>query len=249
MWVDVSRSHQSRQTTGVERVTAEYSKHLLAMSEAELGYIVKLTSTTVWGAQRKVNWPALGVPNPFSGQRNRVLFSKGDIYFGLDLTLAPLGLNVKEAQSLRQRGVVVIQMVYDVLPISYPDSFPSHKNIVFEEWLRFLAECDALLFISRATQTKCVQAIRDRGLRVPDRSMVVPLGSFLSREPNSGLAVAKDNSLPEHGLNFLAVGTLEPRKGYEQLVLAFEELWAAGHDVNLTIVGKAGWKTKQLERK
>lgn len=248
MWVDVSRSHRSTQTTGVERVTAGYSKHLLGISEAELGYTVKLTSISAGGALREVNWPALGASSPFSGQRNRVLFSKGDIYFGLDLSLAPLGLNVNEARTLRQKGVTVIQMVYDMFPISYPDSFPLYKNLVFEEWLRFLAECDALIFISRATQTQCEQAMRGRGLRVPKKSMVVALSSFLSREPSTGLESVTENFLPEHGLNFLAVGTMEPRKGYEQLILAFEELWAAGHEINLTIVGKAGWKTKQLER-
>src|SRR5690606_1150894 len=40
---------------------------------------------------------------------------------------------------------------------------------------------------------------------------------------------------------FLAVGTVEPRKGYGQLLGAFEQLWAAGVDVTLVIVGKRGW--------
>jgi glycosyltransferase involved in cell wall biosynthesis len=38
------------------------------------------------------------------------------------------------------------------------------------------------------------------------------------------------------------VGTIEPRKGHLQAIDAFEQLWAAGVDVNLVIVGREGWK-------
>lgn len=42
-------------------------------------------------------------------------------------------------------------------------------------------------------------------------------------------------------LSFLMVGTLEPRKGHLQVLGAFEQLWAAGEEINLVIVGKQGW--------
>jgi glycosyltransferase involved in cell wall biosynthesis len=38
------------------------------------------------------------------------------------------------------------------------------------------------------------------------------------------------------------VGTLEPRKGYLQAIEAFTQLWENGVDVNLVIVGRAGWQ-------
>ena len=41
---------------------------------------------------------------------------------------------------------------------------------------------------------------------------------------------------------FLMVGTIEPRKGYLQVVQAFSTLWGQGSDVNLVIVGNEGWK-------
>ena len=45
------------------------------------------------------------------------------------------------------------------------------------------------------------------------------------------------------------VGTLEPRKGHEQILEAFEVLWAKGADANLIIVGKVGWNTDSLVKK
>jgi glycosyltransferase involved in cell wall biosynthesis len=46
--------------------------------------------------------------------------------------------------------------------------------------------------------------------------------------------------------SILLVGTVEPRKGHAQSLRAVELLWAAGHDVNLVIVGKEGWRVEAL---
>lgn len=40
---------------------------------------------------------------------------------------------------------------------------------------------------------------------------------------------------------FLMVGTVEPRKGHAQVLEAFSELWRAGVDEKLVIVGGRGW--------
>jgi glycosyltransferase involved in cell wall biosynthesis len=45
----------------------------------------------------------------------------------------------------------------------------------------------------------------------------------------------------------LSVGTIEPRKGYDDLLDAFECLWGVGREETLVIVGKPGWKTIDLQ--
>ena len=42
------------------------------------------------------------------------------------------------------------------------------------------------------------------------------------------------------------VGTIEPRKSYNQTLEAFEELWRESIEVNLIIVGKKGWLVDDL---
>ena len=42
------------------------------------------------------------------------------------------------------------------------------------------------------------------------------------------------------------VGTIEPRKGHRVAIDAFEQLWNEGLDVDLVVVGKSGWESKQL---
>ena len=45
------------------------------------------------------------------------------------------------------------------------------------------------------------------------------------------------------------VGTIEPRKRYDQVLEAFDLLWKEGVNANLVIVGKQGWLVKDLFKK
>ena len=49
----------------------------------------------------------------------------------------------------------------------------------------------------------------------------------------------------------LMVGTVEPRKAYAEAIAAFEHLWAKfpTNAPDLVIVGKAGWKTANLQQR
>jgi len=49
-------------------------------------------------------------------------------------------------------------------------------------------------------------------------------------------------------VNFLMVGTLEPRKGHYDIIKTFEILWEKGYDVNLIIIGRKGWCIDWLEK-
>ena len=45
------------------------------------------------------------------------------------------------------------------------------------------------------------------------------------------------------------VGTVEPRKGHQEVLEAFEKLWKEGLNVHLKIVGKEGWGVEKLIKK
>jgi glycosyltransferase involved in cell wall biosynthesis len=46
---------------------------------------------------------------------------------------------------------------------------------------------------------------------------------------------------------FVSIGTVEPRKGYAEVLSAFESLWSKGYEGRLLIFGKAGWRSKKLQ--
>lgn len=45
---------------------------------------------------------------------------------------------------------------------------------------------------------------------------------------------------------FLMVGTIEPRKGHMVVLEAFTKLLDKGHDINLLILGREGWKNDDI---
>jgi glycosyltransferase involved in cell wall biosynthesis len=67
----------------------------------------------------------------------------------------------------------------------------------------------------------------------------------------AGLSNASQAALTAlgNGPSFLMVGTIEPRKGYAQVLTAFEKLWDSGHDVRLVIIGRPGWMVEELVEK
>ena len=72
-------------------------------------------------------------------------------------------------------------------------------------------------------------------------------GSLPSRGicENAALVIDRVRNRP----NILMVGTIEPRKGYDVALAAFERLWDrdADHAPALVIVGKPGWRTEALQ--
>ena len=49
--------------------------------------------------------------------------------------------------------------------------------------------------------------------------------------------------------SYISVGTIEPRKGYDYTIEAFEKMWESGYGGILVIAGKIGWKTEKLLKK
>jgi glycosyltransferase involved in cell wall biosynthesis len=82
------------------------------------------------------------------------------------------------------------------------------------------------------------------------RSSPLMVGHFhLGGDIDTGAGAASDEVtalLKRPTRKFLVVGTVEPRKGHAQCLAAFEELWAAGKDIDLVVVGKQGWMVDDL---
>lgn len=243
IWIDVSRAHTTKRTTGIERVVRELSS---ALSEVGAGEGIEVQFVVF----RRSGMSAIISPNWLQGEgdrreksaKKRVTFRPGDVLFGLDLSLAPIGPNQREVRFLNKRGVRTYHVVYDVLPITHPQFFPKQKKQIFSYWLKSVSEGAGLIYISLATKRRTQLALRNRNLPLPQEEAVIRLGAF--RRP-----LTKVDNSSESNPFFIAVGTLEPRKDYEGLLDAFEIYWARGGSAGLTIVGKEGWSCEELTRR
>ena len=175
-------------------------------------------------------------------------FSRGDVYLGLDFNMSSTPQAEDCLRRLSRRGVRLCFVVYDMLPLLQPQWWPPEMATRFEVWLRSLsAMADTVCCISAAVGKELEAWLQHARVHVQHsepRIRHFHLGADLASSapttgwPESYLEICERLNV---GITFLMVGTVEPRKGHAQVLAGFSELWAAGANVNLVIVGKPGW--------
>lgn len=259
LFVDVSVLCEHDAKSGIQRVTRSILLHLLRSPPA--GWQVRpvrLDRSAKEYRYANAFWRTLHPDDAPVDEADEWLDTQqGDVFFGLDLVADWVPLVEQWFVHQRRRGVKIYFVVYDLLPVMHPDWFPEVIALCFPPWLKTLSNVsDGLIGISRAVSDD---------LRVwldtnpADRQRELRLGYFHlgadidSSQPSKGVPADAVHTLQKLRVKptVLMVGTVEPRKGHVQALAAFEKLWADGVDVNLVIVGKAGWGldafAKQLE--
>lgn len=255
LFVDVSEFCQWDAGTGVQRVVRNHLKNLLASPPA--GFRVNPVFATREQGYRYARDFARSFmgSSAASGPDEPIQWQRGDIFFALDMQHHVQLQHREFFRLLRAEGVTVKFMVYDLLPIQLRDLFSdSNARELHAEWLRMIALTDAAICISQATADAFSSWILTEEVDAsPNLSLdAVHLGADLSHaNPSNGRPKDADEVLLKlrKGLTFLCVSTVEPRKRQQQIIGAFEILWAAGHDVNLVFVGREGWKVGDFARK
>lgn len=179
----------------------------------------------------------------------------GDKFLGLDLSAHIMPKYRNQLRAWRKHGATIHLIVYDLLPVLRPQWFNSKASYHFRKWLDLLAyDADQAICISKQVSRDLRERFRDRlgtsRLSIVNISMG---GDIASTRPSEGLCEDVRQLLDR--LRFrpaiLMVGTVEPRKAYDTALAAFEFLWRErGREApDLVIVGKAGWKTDQLQQR
>lgn len=194
----------------------------------------------------------LGGPAPISD--TLLDFQPSDTFLGLDFdaSISEEAFAVLRRQHLR--GVRIIHVLYDTLPLHRPDWFGMGMHGVYTQWLHGLAEIsDGIACISQAVADDLAQVMVERRFL---RGRTPHLGAFhlgadldaaqpaadVDPESASGMPALFEPDTPV----FVTVGTIEPRKGHAQLLDAAEILWARGNPAVFAIVGKRGWLVDPL---
>ena len=250
MLVDVTALAGSDGGTGIQRVTKNIATELILCSPE--GYKVELVRMTETGFVIARHYAArlLGLDAEL-GEDEPVLPTRGDVFLGLDLNIAKPGI-WPWLEAARRQGTSILFVVYDLLPVTMPASFGIDVQSLYRLWLKAIIElADGLLCISRTVADDLRHWIDTHGTR---RREMLRIGWFHqgttlhSAPPPAVLDVSLRRIFDAMGRHWsvLAVGTIEPRKGYRQIIDAFETLWDRGIDVTLTIIGNRGWLVEDL---
>jgi glycosyltransferase involved in cell wall biosynthesis len=181
-----------------------------------------------------------------------VYFSKDDIFLGLDLDALIDEAAMRRLAMERMRGVNLIWVVYDVLPILHPEWFDDGLANAVQSWLaKISVHADQLVCISRAVADQVYEYLQ---LKSPNRKDDLALswwhlGANLDDVFTGEIRAHEVELLPDGITTFLTVGTIEPRKGIEKLLDNAEFLWASGHDLCFVLVGRRGWNVDELMKR
>ncbi|KAA1174682.1 glycosyltransferase [Marinobacter salinexigens] len=250
--VDVTVVAREDLRTGVQRVVRSILSQLLDMDLP--GYRIEpvYTNPSMDGF-----FYARQFTQEFMGGEHSVLPDEpmeahtGDIFLGLDLHGDGIAAQCGYLEGLRDRGVKVVFVVHDLLPVTHPHWFPGPEEQTFENWLSCITKFDGAICVSQTTADELEKWMVSRNVerKRPYRIGVAHNGADIRQSvPSMGLPEDAEQVLAqiEAKPSFLMVGTVEPRKGVTQVLDAFEHLWQQGKDYSLVLVGKRGWNIEDL---
>lgn len=125
----------------------------------------------------------------------------------------------------------VIALVHDTIPLKSPEYFESEVVTGFRLYLQPLLHIADHVVV---TSQQVADDIHDLKWRIKGHVHVLPLGSTFDPVPPA--------LMPNGRISIMYVSTIDPRKGHAELIEAFDTLRRLDHDVDLTIIGRAGWK-------
>lgn len=247
--VDVSALVRTDLKTGIERVVRAVLHEWLDQPPAGWQVEPVYATGTSFGYRyaRKFTSQFLGIPDTWA-EDTVVEAWPGDVFMGLDFHPHVIAAQQDFLRDWHNRGVGILFLLYDLLPVSMPHFFPDGSAVVHQRWLETINCFDGVICISRTVADELrmwLQSQQITGDRSP-RIEWVHIGADIGRSvPTNGLPgdVGTVLATLSTRLSFLMVGTIEPRKGHLQVIRAFELLWQEGADINLVIVGGEGWKS------
>lgn len=253
--VDVSVIYQTDARTGIQRVVRALLLQLL--HKPPTGFRVCPVFATRRQGYRYAAENFLDFPKQsWDSEAQPVQVQRGDLFLALDLAAHLLPRHQAQVLHWKRSGVQLHVLVYDLLPLLHPEWFTQSSTRNFERWIQWLAVyADNVICISQAVKTELRTWLSARFALPPGslRMSTIVLGSDIDASaPSEGLPPNAENSLQYFRSipTILMVGTLEPRKGYDQVIAAFELLWRNSCSAPLLIiVGRSGWKTDDLQQR
>jgi len=167
--------------------------------------------------------------------------------WGADVLLAALTIGPARGD------VPFVSTVHDLTPLTHPEWHAARTLIGFVPlWERTVERAARFVCVSETTARDLVARYPETAPRVRVAPNGVDLGFFTpAAEGGAAEAARRTRQRYSGGRPYiLYLGTLEPRKNVEALVVACERLWGRRRArPDLVLAGGAGWKTAALHRR
>lgn len=250
--VDVSVIIRHDAETGIQRVVRAVWSELLRRRNGDFDIVPVYATPRAGYRYAPLDFLSR---RPVEMDSDPVRAGPGDKFLGLDLAAHLLPKYRHQLRAWRANGASVHLIVYDALPLIQPDWFDSTTVRNFKNWFGILASnADQAICISGKVVRDVEQQLERCGVRSQPAIARISLGGDIGASvPSNGLNKVVERVLDRIRTRtaILMVGTVEPRKGYDIALAAFEHLWRTRpiEAPDLVIVGKRGWRTAPFQTK
>lgn len=143
-----------------------------------------------------------------------------------------------------------VTTLHDLTVFKYPETFSpagGHDIVKNQKRKLFFAkrECDRIICVSKTTKNDAMEI-----LGIPERKLEVVYEAadpFYFPRGNEAVIKVRDK-FHIKGDFLLCVGTREPRKNLDRVVMAFSEITQKYPNLNLVIAGKYGWGDEKMSK-
>ena len=180
--------------------------------------------------------------------RGKVEPCSNDLYVCVDLNNNFINRNIELFKDWKKRGVKFIIVVHDICFEFFPE-FIATKEFInsLHQWLiNSTTIADGLICVSRSVMNDVDLWIKQNHPSSQAKLGWFHLGSNLKQNHHVNHEETTNDKSYKSRVTFLAVSTIEPRKGYSDLLKGFHQAWANGVDANLIIVGRPGWMSEDV---
>ncbi|OUV02327.1 MAG: hypothetical protein CBC42_05925 [Betaproteobacteria bacterium TMED82] len=253
IFIDISELTQRDLRTGIQRVVRNILRNLVINFVTDRTF--RIEPVFINPSMEKYEFAGEFISNFLELnerlENKQIEPKRGDIFLGLDL--APILIPKKKEilDELVLQGVNIQFVVYDIIPLVNPEFFPRGAHEQFKLWFRTVSNYQKLICISKSTEAEVrhwlktffperLERLKIRNFKLGNSLLSDDLTHGYPRSAETILKIAKEKRL------FIMVGTVEPRKGHQQVLDAFNLMWEKGEDPALLIIGKKGWNVDEL---
>lgn len=149
---------------------------------------------------------------------------------------------------LKLSDVNIATLIHDLIPLTHPEYFIHQHHRTFNQRLGAMITCsDLIVTNSEFTKSQVNHYLEKERISCQTPIEAIQLGyDILTGSDNNTLIRNRLKELLGRLVLFICVGTIEPRKNYDFVLTAYEQLWHQGVDVGLCIIGRYGWKQEHL---
>lgn len=251
--IDISDFIIFDKNTGIQRVVKNLLRAL--MIYPPIGFSVKPIHATTENGYKysSINFLEISNNNIKLNNFDQIRFDPGDIFLSIDLEYHVQIANQVMFDEMYKNNVKIYFILYDMIPIDFPQFYdPLHgADELLTKWLKMITRYNGVICISKTVAENLKNWLILNNITFESKFTInwFHLGcDFRSSLPSKGFT--EDSYLVLENLKtsytFIMVGTLEPRKGHEQVLDAFELIWLEDNSLKLVIIGKKGWMVDSL---